>query len=637
MPICPICQENNRDKNIFCINCGEELIAATGSVSSNRGPNVRSSGGVIKAVPSILVTPLKGASPDFPDPVRANSAQLPVFKNNSPDDAPPSPVSSSPIPTADAGSPFPDLQEDPAKPGTSVPDDGIPFPDEVDEGTTGSALPFPDMDSEPPPTEAVAPAFPDIGDSVAPEEAPMTFPEIDDDADLPENGSPAFPDIDETDAPQNDVSAFPDIDETDTPEEAVGFPEVDDEGDTGTSAAPAFPDIGGSEAPAPNAPAFPDIDDTDASSDHGIAFPDVDSETPAVSDKHQPDELNPFTDPFSNNTDSEMSSASATDMEAPFPDDGAPFDQSATPASVSATPFPDITTDDQSPEDKPLGDHSVAADRIASLPQLDELPPESQPIPKSPHGSQVTVAQAAVVTTIPAPAQWQGKECQMCGFQNEVDAVYCGECGTAFKKPATIAQAIKQFDLIELALDGSENCVHEINHNGVVANILTGEISPASGYNLQIHALFRRDGERVVLIPPKSNEGIFARIPSKKNVEIQSGSIFRVGSRTFRFEGRGRQRGAWGELRQILTEMPQNPIPLTQDETVFGREAGHILFSDDPLVSGTHMKLIRAAGIFYIHDMSSTNGTLLKIDRKYEPMIGQVFIVGQRIYRLASQ
>lgn len=77
-------------------------------------------------------------------------------------------------------------------------------------------------------------------------------------------------------------------------------------------------------------------------------------------------------------------------------------------------------------------------------------------------------------------------------------------------------------------------------------------------------------------------------------------------------------------------------VPLDNDEILVGRVTGRILFSDDPAISGTHMKLCKTGDECFIYDLQSTNGTFLQINEEYHPKPGQVFLIGTKLFKIAG-
>ncbi|HPH26665.1 MAG TPA: FHA domain-containing protein, partial [Pseudomonadota bacterium] len=75
-------------------------------------------------------------------------------------------------------------------------------------------------------------------------------------------------------------------------------------------------------------------------------------------------------------------------------------------------------------------------------------------------------------------------------------------------------------------------------------------------------------------------------------------------------------------------------FPLLGDAVVLGRERGDILFSEDGYVSGTHARLSYRAGLVYLQDLASSNGTYLRIAGERVVPAGTYLLLGQQLFRI---
>ncbi len=244
-----------------------------------------------------------------------------------------------------------------------------------------------------------------------------------------------------------------------------------------------------------------------------------------------------------------------------------------------------------------------------------------------------------ILTTVPAPVQWQDNECTMCGLQNEPDALYCGQCGSSLSMNSYSSDAETKclIKIIRLSFDGAELFEIDLDEEGLPIDVRTGDVSSMNKYNADSHVLFRVTGNRIVIIPPcNNNDDIFVRIPSRKNVLLQSGSLLRIGNHVLLLETTDMTPGVWGVITILAPDPNQERVLLRNLETVIGRVNGDILFFDDPLVSSTHAKLINVNEKAFIYDMDSTNGTFQQVLDTYYPIPGQVFIIGPKIYKITT-
>lgn len=80
-------------------------------------------------------------------------------------------------------------------------------------------------------------------------------------------------------------------------------------------------------------------------------------------------------------------------------------------------------------------------------------------------------------------------------------------------------------------------------------------------------------------------------------------------------------------------EMVDIGFPLKMGETVIGRYLGDILFPSDPMLSKRHLRLLQEASQILLEDLSSTNGTYLRIKRPTPLQDGDMILVGKEILR----
>ena len=603
--------------------------------------------------------PENTATPDgiqddpFSDPAPEISGPTGGFPGDAPADAFPEDVSTMDTPqvaaTSDAN-PFPDDGDSNPEPGVPFPDDGIvsspqnepadetavPFPD---DDSSLSDTPFPDDEAPSSAQDATDFPFPDE-DHPGQDDAPP-FPDDDPDQRVSEHDDATFPNV-----PAEETSPFPD--------DGAGMPFPDDVHRTSDSGEVPFPDDASSPEATDAAP-FPDSDTPPPSANAdadpvGIPFPvDTPAESvpfPSEAPEDVTDMISPFDEPSVDATADTLENSAMSQPRGASP---ASPGSSAAPRRA-ATPF---QGEPQAPKAAPTQDkrpgrpatgtqiHQAVSVSVpappasASLPDLDQIADGSAPV--RPQTSDALPRPKAPLTTVPAPVQWHS-ECEMCGFHNEPDAVYCGECGTAIKKKEFSESAIVQrAKLVQVSFDGGETHVFDIDNQGLVINAETGDIAPLNQYHPNLHAIFRVAGADIQLTPPKGEHGVFVRIPPKKPTEINTGNVVRVGHQTLLFEGGTHQYNAWGTLTAKPPSPTEKVIPLDAEDMIIGREAGHIQFPDDFLVSGTHMRIYTANGRYLIYDLASTNGTYLQVTTPYHPVPGEVFIIATKIYKTSIE
>ncbi len=78
------------------------------------------------------------------------------------------------------------------------------------------------------------------------------------------------------------------------------------------------------------------------------------------------------------------------------------------------------------------------------------------------------------------------------------------------------------------------------------------------------------------------------------------------------------------------------PTPL-QKETSIGREGCDLNFPEDVLLSPRHAALTIREGKLYLKDLGSTNGTYIRQRQDMELSHGDVFLLGQGLFRFTTQ
>ena len=78
-------------------------------------------------------------------------------------------------------------------------------------------------------------------------------------------------------------------------------------------------------------------------------------------------------------------------------------------------------------------------------------------------------------------------------------------------------------------------------------------------------------------------------------------------------------------------------VELSKERTSIGRRPYNDVVIDNLAVSGEHAVLVRAEGVFFAEDLSSTNGSYLNGKQVVEPVkvtVGDVVRIGKTLMRL---
>lgn len=207
--------------------------------------------------------------------------------------------------------------------------------------------------------------------------------------------------------------------------------------------------------------------------------------------------------------------------------------------------------------------------------------------------------------------------------------------------------------LVMVNPDGSTGDVHPL----VAGDNIVGRQSDAAVFQRDEflspqHANFRVENGEVLIRDLNSVNGVYVRIAAP--TEIFPGDHIRIGQEILRFEAladfqtvvspnadrttvAGGQIGdVWGRLARISGPEfeASTAFVLFQNEHVIGRERGDFTFRDDGFVSGTHARVFRADGRYYVEDLKSSNGTYLRVRGEHSVPNGTLLLMGRQPFRV---
>lgn len=231
---------------------------------------------------------------------------------------------------------------------------------------------------------------------------------------------------------------------------------------------------------------------------------------------------------------------------------------------------------------------------------------------------------------------------------------FCGACGAPVPgaEPAAAPVATFAQDSAKLVLiqpDGTEGGTVEIPVSEVAVGRDAGGFFGQDAYLSPRHAVFRAEGENVVVRDEGSLNGVFVKIMPNQPQEIQSGDIFRVGQELILFEAIDRGsptadgtekmgspiEGLWGRLSLIVGKgRLGNAFPIGGEGVILGRERGNILFPEDGYVSGIHLRVNADKGSYFITDLGSSNGSYFKVNGEAKLSAGDFLLMGAQLFRI---
>lgn len=222
-----------------------------------------------------------------------------------------------------------------------------------------------------------------------------------------------------------------------------------------------------------------------------------------------------------------------------------------------------------------------------------------------------------------------------------------------YAPPATTAAAAR---LVVIGQDGTPGRDYPVGEQTDIGREEGAILLPNDPYVSPRHArLIQREG-RFFVRDLGSVNGVFVRLGEPRR--MHHADLLLVGLEVLRFEvvsdaekglGPAAERGAqifgspaaprYARLCQRTVEgVTRDVYYLSRDETVIGREAGDIVFTNDPFMSRRHASLTRDPlhNSFVLRDLGSSNGTYVAIRGEIALANGDYLRVGQHLFRLET-
>ena len=247
--------------------------------------------------------------------------------------------------------------------------------------------------------------------------------------------------------------------------------------------------------------------------------------------------------------------------------------------------------------------------------------------------------------------------CRSCSTAVPLGHKFCGRCGAAV--PPEILQARTQFfgqlqapgkaKLILIRGEGVEGLSYQLNaeHHTVGRN---GQlVFPDDPFVSPAHAdFFYRNGKLVVKDEGSLN-GVYLRV--KGSVDVSPDDFFLAGEQVFRIDATPRPSDQPGPDGTYFYSSPkhQSPFRITQmlqggsagmtvcargSSLQIGREGGDLNFPSDLYMSAAHCKIEEAGGKFTLTDMSSRNGSYVRLKAERELSHGDYVFIGRKLLRV---
>ncbi len=259
--------------------------------------------------------------------------------------------------------------------------------------------------------------------------------------------------------------------------------------------------------------------------------------------------------------------------------------------------------------------------------------------------------------------------CSRCHGTNTAGQPYCQFCGARLTPeqapepaPSPPDGALRDASagepparLVVIAQDGTPGTEYPIIGAQAEIGREDGAIRLATDpYVSPRHLLISRRNGRFFVRDLESVNGVYVRLRAAE--VLRHADLVLIGLEVLRFElvsdaerglGPATERGTrvfgspsvprHARLCQLTVEgVSRDVYYLSRDETVIGREAGDLVFTNDPFMSRRHVSVDRdpATGAFTLRDLGSSNGTFLAIRGERELTSGDHLRVGQHLFRL---
>jgi len=247
--------------------------------------------------------------------------------------------------------------------------------------------------------------------------------------------------------------------------------------------------------------------------------------------------------------------------------------------------------------------------------------------------------------------------CRSCSSGVPSGHKFCGRCGTAVPLEILNAQTLFFGDmqnpakakLILIRGEGMDGLSFHLKAEQHIVGRNGQLVFPDDPFVSPKHAnFFYRDGKLVVRDEGSLN-GVYIRV--RGTVDISAGDTFLAGEQLFRLDPSPRASDGQDPDGTYFYSSPKHPSPFRLAQVLqggaigmtvcaratslqIGREGGDLNFPADLYMSGSHCRIEEHSGKFSLTDLSSRNGTYVRIKSERELAHGDYVFIGRKLLRV---
>jgi len=247
--------------------------------------------------------------------------------------------------------------------------------------------------------------------------------------------------------------------------------------------------------------------------------------------------------------------------------------------------------------------------------------------------------------------------CRSCSTPVPMGHKFCGRCGAAV--PPEILNARTQFfgqlqapgkaKLILIRGEGVEGLSYQLNAEQHVVGKAGQLVFPDDPFVSPKHANFFYKNGTLCVKDEGSLNGVYLRV--RGSVDLQPEDYFLAGEQVFRVDRAPKLNDTPGPDGTYFYSSPkhQSPFRITQilqggphgmtvcarsSSLQIGREGGDLNFPTDLYMSASHCKIEDANNNLTLTDMSSRNGTYVRLTSERELAHGDYLFIGRKLLRV---